>query len=80
MSNVTLLKNCSQANKKDLTKLLVNVQNILDSYNELHERMDRSPLMVRLFLEENGGKVDSLNDFRESIARHLATEAQTMPL
>lgn len=71
MKNVVTLKNCQQASNTDLTKLLVSVDNILDSYQEIHDRMNRAPIAVRIYLEEHGGKIESLAWMRRQIAREL---------
>ncbi len=71
MNNVKLLENTQRASRIDLVKMLVSVQNVLDSYAEVHDRMNRLPISARLFLEENGGKIESLNGYKQIICNEM---------
>ncbi len=78
MSKIQIVENCQKASRTDLVKMLVSVQNILDSYNELHERMNRAPMAIRLFIEEHGGRIESLAWYKKSICDELGIEEKPL--
>lgn len=64
---VQIVKDVTPANREDLIRVLVNIQNILDSYFELHERLSKAPLLIKEFIETHGGNVAALEIMRDEV-------------
>jgi hypothetical protein len=76
MSNIVqIIKDVKPANREDLIRVLTNIQNILDSYFELQERLSKAPIVIKQYLEEHTGDVNSLKMLEEQITEMIKTVA-----
>lgn len=76
MSNIVqIVKDVKPANREDLLRVLLNIQNILDTYFELQERLSKAPLVIKQFIEENQGEIISLETLRDDVDKMVKTVA-----
>lgn len=72
-SLVQIAKDVKAANRNDLLKMLVSIQNILDAAIEFRERLEGAPIAVKIFMEDHDGDVNSLNLFQNEIHKMITS-------
>lgn len=81
MTGLQIVKDVKAANKSDLSRLRRDAQKIINIHKRwgycplVAIKIERSPIAIKLHIEENNGNIDSLERFKSNLNLLMETTA-----